>query len=128
NWAVAANSNSYSEQVWPADYSDRNAPYPSENNDPAIAPNRDPANAYIWDRLAAAKISFRNYGFYVDTQPDGTVKATDPVLDANTDHAFCGFDLACPDSPNSFGSLSANCGPPRFSEWKKEFDRYVVDN
>ena len=128
NWTVAANSNPYSEQVWPGNYSGRGAPYPSESNDPAIAPNRDPAQAYIWDRLAAGNVSFRNYGFYVNTQPDGSSKATDPVLDANTDHAFRGFDLACPDSPNSFTPRKANCGSPRFTEWKKEFDSYVAGN
>ncbi len=128
NWTVAANSNPYSEQAWPGNYSARGAPYPSESSDPAIAPNRDPAQAYIWDRLAAAKISFRNYGFYVQTQPDGSSKATDPVLDANTDHAFRGFDLSCPDSPNSFTPRIANCGSPRFAEWKKEFNGYVKGN
>jgi YVTN family beta-propeller protein len=127
NWTVAANSNPYSEQVWPGNYSGRGAPYPSESSDPATAPNRDPAQAYVWDRLAAAHpaIPFRNYGFYVDTQPDGSSKATDPVLDASTDHAFRGFDLACPDSPGSFAPRKANCGPARFAEWKKEFDNYV---
>lgn len=128
NWSVAANSNPYSEQVWPGNYSGRGAPYPSESSDPATAPNRDPAQAYIWDRLAAAKTSFRNYGFYVNTQPDGSSKGTDPVLDANTDHAFRGFDLACPDSPDSFTPRKANCGPPRFAEWKNEFDNYVKNN
>ncbi|MGH3779893.1 MAG: beta-propeller fold lactonase family protein [Pseudonocardiaceae bacterium] len=130
NWTVAANSNPYSEQVWPANYSPRGAPYPSESSDPATAPNRDPAQAYIWDRLAGAHISFRNYGFYVNTQPDGSSKATDPALDANTDPAFRGFDLACPDSPNSFTPRKANCGPAtaRFTEWKKEFDGYVAGN
>ncbi|MGH3671819.1 MAG: alkaline phosphatase family protein [Pseudonocardiaceae bacterium] len=128
NWTVAANSNPYSEQVWPGNYSGRGAPYPSESNDPATAPNRDPAQAYIWDRLAAANISFRNYGFYVDTQPNGSSKATDPVLDAKTDPAFRGFDLACPDSPNSFTPRKANCGPPRLAEWKREFDGYVQGN
>ncbi len=127
NWTVAANSNPYSEQVWPGNYSGRGAPYPSESSDPAIAPNRDPAQAYIWDRLAAANISFRNYGFYVD----GTSKATEPVLDANTDHDFRGFNLACPDSPNSFTPPpTANCGPrtARFSEWQHEFNSYVAGN
>jgi YVTN family beta-propeller protein len=128
NWTVAANSNPYSEQVWPANYSPRGAPYPSESSDPATAPNRDPAQAYIWDRLAAANISFRNYGFYVNTQPDGSSKATDPLLDAHTDHAFRGFDLACPDSPNSFTPRKTTCGPPRYTEWKKEFDSYVTGN
>jgi YVTN family beta-propeller protein len=127
NWTVAANSNSYAEQVWPGNYSDRNAPYPSESSDPAIAPNRDPAKAYIWDRLAENHVSFRNYGFYVDTQRDGSSKATDPVLDANTDRHFRGFDLDCPDSPRSFPAVaSAKCGNPRFTEWNKEFDKYVA--
>jgi YVTN family beta-propeller protein len=128
NWTVAANSNPYAEQVWPANYSGRGAPYPSESGDPATAPNRDPAQAYIWDRLAAARISFRNYGFYVDTQPDGTSKATDPLLNANTDPAFRGFDLACPDSPNSITPRKDNCGSPRYTEWKREFDGYVAGN
>jgi hypothetical protein len=121
---VAANSNPYSEQVWPGNYSGRGAPYPSESGDPAIAPNRDPANAYIWDRLAAADISFRNYGFYVDSASN----ATDTVLNGNTDHDFRGFGLACPDSPGSFTPPPGkDCGPrtARFSEWKKEFDGYV---
>ncbi|MGH3770903.1 MAG: alkaline phosphatase family protein [Pseudonocardiaceae bacterium] len=126
NWTVAANSNPYSEQVWAGNYSGRGAPYPTESGDPAIAPNRDPAQAYIWDRLAASKISFRNYGFYVTTQPDGTSQATDPVLDARTDHSFRGFDLSCPDSPNSVTPRSASCGVPRFTEWRKEFDGYVT--
>jgi YVTN family beta-propeller protein len=131
NWTVAANSNPYSEQVWPGNYSGRGAPYPSESSDPAIAPNRDPAQAYIWDRLAAAHISFRNYGFYVSTQPDGTSQATDRVLDASTDHNYRGFDLACPDSPNSFTPRKANCGgrfPDRFTEWQTEFNNYVQNN
>ena len=47
NWSVAANSNQYVEGAWPANYSGRNHSYPSESNDPNIAPNRDPNNAYI---------------------------------------------------------------------------------
>ncbi|PZS39175.1 MAG: phosphoesterase, partial [Pseudonocardiales bacterium] len=126
NWAVAANSDPYSEQVWSANYSERNGPYPSENGDPATAPNRDPSQAYIWDRLANAGISFRNYGFYVEARPDGSVKAQDPVLDANTDHTFHGFNLRCPDAPNTFIPRSPDCGPARLTEWKEEFDGYVA--
>jgi YVTN family beta-propeller protein len=124
NWTVAANSNPYSEQTWPSNYSGRGAPYPSESSDPATAPNRDPAQAYIWDRLAAAHISFRNYGFYVDDASH----ATDKVLNDNTDHAFRGFDLACPDSPNSFSPRKSSCGDARITEWKKEFKNYVANN
>lgn len=124
NWTVAANSNSYSESLWPADYSDRHAPYPSDGVDPATAPNRDPANAYIWDRLAEAGVSFRNYGFYVSRTNDSQMVAADPVLDENTDHNYLGFDLHCPDNPDTFLPRAAYC-TPRITEWQNEFDQYV---
>src|SRR5262249_9441890 len=122
---VAANSNPYSEDLWPADYSGRNAPYPSESSDPAIAPNTTPADAYIWDRLADAGISFRNYGFYVSPNAGNQEVAADPVLDAQTDHAYRGFDMNCPDAPGTFSPLSPTCGLPRVSEWLNEFNQYV---
>jgi phospholipase C len=124
NWVVAANSNPYSEQTWPANYSGRNHPYPSENNDPNIAPGRDPNNSYIWQRLAAKGVSFRNYGFYVGRDATGQYVAGDPVLNANTDHAFTGYNLSCPDSPDTRPASSAACGPPRFTEWQREFAQY----
>jgi YVTN family beta-propeller protein len=127
NWVVAGNSNSYSEQTWVANYSGRNHPYPSENNDPAIAPQK-PDDAYIWQRMAKANVSFRNYGFYVGRNSAGQFVAGDPVLDASTDHNFTGFNLACPDSA-TVAKPAASCGPKsRFAEWKKEFDGYVAGN
>ncbi|WP_018332049.1 SMP-30/gluconolactonase/LRE family protein [Actinomycetospora chiangmaiensis] len=127
NWSVAANSNPYAEAVWPSNYSDRNAPYPSESGDPATAPNRDPADAYIWDRLGAANIPFRNYGFYVDHDTKTNQNsAADPVLNASTDHAYRGFDLKCPDAPNTFVPLDPTCGPSRFEQWQSEFTGYVA--
>ena len=126
NWAVAANSNHYSETGWPANYSGRNHSYPSESADPAIAPNSDPANAYIWDRLANANVSFRNYGFYVNGST-GNFAAADPKLNANTNHSFRGFDLGCADSAGSF-TQAATCGTPRVDEWLKEFNGYVASN
>jgi YVTN family beta-propeller protein len=115
SWTVAANSNPYTEQLWPSYYSKRGAPYTSESSDPAIAPNRDPAHAYIWDRLADAHVSFRNYGFFMDLDTEGPdVKAQDPVLDAATDHNFRKFDLACPDAPNTFLRTAATADQPEF--------------
>ena len=126
NWTVAANSNSYSEQHWPANYSHRGAPYPTESGDPATAPNRDPSQAYIWDRLADAHISFRNYGFYVDLdEPNNVARPHDPLLDANTDHKFHRYDLGCPDAANTF-TPHGDCGSDRVTEWKNEFDNYVA--
>jgi hypothetical protein len=126
NWAVAANSNPYSEQHWPAYSSHRGAPYPSESGDPATAPNRDPSQAYIWDRLADAHISFRNYGFYIDLdEPNNTARPHDPLLDANTDHNFHRYGLGCPDAANTF-TPHGDCGAARVTEWKNEFDNYVA--
>ncbi|MGB8651917.1 MAG: bifunctional YncE family protein/alkaline phosphatase family protein [Mycobacteriales bacterium] len=125
NWAVASGSPLYTESLWPSNYSDRGAPYPSEEDDPATAPNHDPKDAYIWDRLADKGISFRNYGFYVNPDARGRSVATDPRLDARTDHAYTGFDLACPDNADTFRARKATCGTPRYDAWKSEFDGYV---
>jgi YVTN family beta-propeller protein len=128
NWVVAGNSNPYSEQGWPANYSGRNHSYPSENNDPAIAPQK-PADAYIWQRLAKAGVSFRNYGFYVGRNAAGQYVAGDPVLNANTDQAFPGFNQACPDAPGTFAPQSTSCpATDRFTAWKREFDQYVAND
>jgi hypothetical protein len=108
--------------MWPANYSGRKGSYPSETHDPAIAPNSNVDDAYVWQRLQQKGISFRNYGFYVEAGN----KAGDPVLDANTDHAFDGYNLACPNNPDTFTPRSATCGTPRFTEWKREFDQYVA--
>jgi YVTN family beta-propeller protein len=127
NWAVAGNSNPYSEQGWPANYSGRNHDYPSESANPAIAPQK-PDNAYIWQRLAKADVSFRNYGFYVNRNAAGQFVADDPVLNAATDHAFAGYNLSCPDAPDTFPAAPAACGPQaRISEWKHEFEAYVAN-
>jgi YVTN family beta-propeller protein len=125
NWTVAAGSPLYTESLWPSNYSGRGAPYPSEEGDPAIVPNRDPKDAYLWDRLADKGVSFRNYGFYVNTTKGNVNTAYDPVLDARTDHHYRGFDLSCPDNSDTFAPLSTDCGTPRFAEWKSEFDGYA---
>lgn len=124
NWTVAANSNPYSEQGWPANYSGRNHTSPSENGDPAIAPNKDPEHAYIWQRLHDKGVGFRNYGFYVDADASGKAVAEDPVLNAGTDHDFGPYDLSCPDSAATFPARGSTCGSPRIEEWKKEFAQY----
>ncbi|HEX5494998.1 MAG TPA: beta-propeller fold lactonase family protein, partial [Mycobacteriales bacterium] len=127
NWDVAANSNPFTEHTWSSTYSGRNLLTDDQHDDPATAPNRDPADAYIWDRLADAHISFRNYGFYTAPDEHNRQVAPDPRLDESTDDAYRDFDLECPDSPGSFAARSPDCGRPRFSEWKREFDRYVRD-
>ena len=124
SWTVAANSNLYTEQLWPAYYSGRGAPHESESADPATAPNRDPRNAYIWQRLARARIGFRNYGFYTRTDSSGHTTAVDPILAPHTDPDFRGFDMRCPDSAGTFAPLIPNCGTARVDAWLEEFRRY----
>jgi YVTN family beta-propeller protein len=121
NWAVAANSNPFAEQEWPANYSSRRGVYTSEAGDPGLAPNRNPADAYIWQRLAAAHVSFRNFGFYVNTNSAGVTIGTDPVLQAGTDPAFRGYDLSCPDSSGTFPARAARCGAGRVDTWLADF-------
>ncbi|HEY8717465.1 bifunctional YncE family protein/alkaline phosphatase family protein [Pengzhenrongella sp.] len=126
NWAASANSNPYAEQMWPANYSGRKAPYPSENADPENAAQQ-PDDTYVWQRLAKAGVSFRNYGFYVQSLAGKSV-AYDPVLDAQTDHDYRGFDMSCPDSAGTFTALKATCGAPRVDEWSKDFKASVAAN
>jgi YVTN family beta-propeller protein len=124
NWVASANSNPYAEQMWPANYSGRKAPYPSENGAPENAA-QDPDNTYVWQRLAKAGVSFRNYGFFV-SNTGGTFTAPDPVLNAQTDHEYHGYDLNCPDSSGTFTPLNAGCGTPRVDEWSKDFTANVA--
>jgi phospholipase C len=49
---------------------------------------------------------------------------SDKTLDAHTDPAFVGFDLACPDSPGTFAPRRTGCGLPRYAEWEREFAAY----
>jgi YVTN family beta-propeller protein len=124
NWVVAGNSNPYTEAMWPARYSHRGGVYDAETNEPAIAPNATGEDSYVWQRLEEAGITYRNYGFYV--RPDN--HAYDAALDAHTDADFRGFDLSCPDNPDTFTPRSSSCGTPRMSEWKREFDQYVAND
>jgi YVTN family beta-propeller protein len=125
NWSVSANSNPYAESMWPSRYSGRGGTFPSDSDDPAIVGNRTRKDAYLWQRLAESGVSFRNYGFYVTRNRVGRMVAADPVLNARTDHRFQDFDLRCPNNPDTFEPRRRGCGIPRFTEWKREFDRYV---
>ena len=127
NWSTGANSNPYVEQTWPANYSGRNRPYDFEGGNAATAPNRDPSDAYLWDRLADAGVSFRNYGFFKSGHDFNAGFSTpDPRLVANDDAAFWGYDLHCPDSSGTFTPLGP-CGAPRVDEWLREFTEHVAN-
>jgi DNA-binding beta-propeller fold protein YncE len=82
----------------------------------------------VWNRLAAGGVSFRNYGFYVNPDANNQQVATDPALNANTDHNYRGYDLNCPENPDTFAPRSTKCGTARITEWQREFDSYVAGN
>ena len=129
NWVTGAASNPYVEQTWEANYSPRGRSYDFEGGNPATAPNADPTNAYLWDRLANAGVSARNYGFFKFGHTlNGSPGKADPRLAAIDDPSYNGYDLKCPDSAGTFTpAASANCGTPRVDEWLKEFDHYTQD-
>jgi hypothetical protein len=127
NWSVGANSNPYVEQTWTGNYSGRNHPYDYEGGNYATAMNSNPLDSYIWDRLADANVSFRNYGFYeTDNHLNTGVNPADPRLAANTDPNYYGWDLRCPDGSGTFTPLMT-CNT-RYDEWLREFNQYVADN
>jgi len=135
NWVTASNSNNYVEQTWEANYSPRNKAYDYEGGNPATAPNRRISDAYLWDRLAAKNVSFRNYGFYkFGTVLNGTTADgrqlpgayVDPVLKNNTAPTFAGYDLSLRDSYQPGQAYDLATGKaPRMAAWKAEFDKYV---
>src|SRR5262249_14013127 len=124
NWATGALANTYVQKAFPPDYStgDRGRPYDFEGGNLATSPGPDPNNAFVWDKLTNAAISYRNYGFRVF---HGHVASTEPKLLPNTDLNFQGFDLSKPDS---FAALFGPAQRPRIDEWLKDFNQYVAGN
>ena len=126
NWVSQANSNPWSEEMWPPNYSGRGAPYPAENNDPESRAKKH--DSYFWEHLSKNNISFRNYGFYTTLDKKGKAHGVDKkVLDPNTDHDSISWTLNCPDSARSFIPRALNCGlKSRVDEWKSDFNELVA--
>jgi DNA-binding beta-propeller fold protein YncE len=95
-------------------------------------PGNEINTGYLWDQALRAKLSVRNYGFFMDTLRYGGAIPNDPVnslaayhtpfasgtivafptsvsLTPHTDLYFRGFDNACPDYY-------------RYTEWARDFD------
>src|SRR5262249_5607348 len=124
NWLTGGLANTYIQRAQPQDYSngDRNRPYDFEGGNFATSPGRNPQDAFIWDKLSDAGISYRNYGFRVF---HGHVASTEPRLLPNTDLNFQGFDLSKPDAVPDLIVTGVN-QPTRIAEWLKEFNNYVA--
>jgi YVTN family beta-propeller protein len=99
NRAVAAIAPDYTQRLWPSYSAGRRKIYDFEGQEPANAP---PAG-YLWTAAAQAGLSFRNYGFFVDSrkepEADGTqiTGVRDPILAPVTDPNYRGPDPGYPD-------------------------------
>jgi YVTN family beta-propeller protein len=124
NWLTGGLANTYVQKAYPQDYSngDRNRPYDFEGGNFATSPGPNPQDAFIWDKLSDAGISYRNYGFRVFR---GHVASTEPRLAANTDLNYQGFDLSKPDSVPDLIVTGVD-QPTRIAEWLNEFNNYVA--
>jgi YVTN family beta-propeller protein len=122
--------------------------YDLEGGNFATSPGANPHDAFIWNKLSDANISYRNYGFRVSTSvdangnvtntvamdPTGTF-STEPKLLANTDLNYFGYNTQLPDSTLQAGYRTATTinGQPttiqtRIDEWLKEFNAFVAGN
>jgi hypothetical protein len=96
-------------------------------------PDDETGAGFLWDSALRAKLSVRNYGFYIELSrysksPDGT-----PALPLLHDPAATGVRVAVPTNPRlyditdpyfrSFDMRFADYW--RFKEWEHEFDKYV---
>ncbi len=123
NWSTAAYATDYLEKTVPSNYSGRGRSYDYEGTNRGFArrdvPDDDvsePAQGYLWDAAARARITFRNYGEFVvtDTSHGHVVYIGDkPFLAANTNPDYPGFDLSLRDQT-------------RMDVWIREFNGYVA--
>ena len=102
-WSMGAYATDFVEKNWPLTYrggGKNKIGYPSEGAYDYI---ERPAGGYIWDRAAEAKVTYRNYGEWIDNgrmNKDGTFEPGKPrvkALEGHFDPGFRGYDLDYPD-------------------------------
>ena len=64
NWSTAAIAPDYVQKMWPNSYAGRRKLYDYEGQEPTALP---PAG-YLWTNAAAAGVSMRNYGYFVNNR------------------------------------------------------------
>jgi hypothetical protein len=99
SWANGAYANDYIQRNWPLDYNWYRRPYDFggfDVNENASLPGRDPGeDSYLWDGLAEAGVSYRNFGFFMDNPVN--IPKNMPNLVGHTDMKYPGWDLLVPD-------------------------------
>jgi len=112
-WSSAANANTYNQKNWPLDYGSAGRLYDFGgfgDAETAAFPGNDPTESFLWDRLSAKGISYRNYGFFVNGAPV-EVDASMVHLRGKTSLTYPGWDLDVPDQA-------------RVDDWLREFRRF----
>ncbi len=98
-WSMAGYASEFVEKTWPVNYGhgDRGShvPYAAEAHFTAALPSL----GYLWDRAAAAGVSYRSYGEFTENpeRPGGAVWTNLPALRGHIDTAFRGWDIAYQD-------------------------------
>jgi len=99
NWSTAAIASDYVQKLWPNSYAGRRKFYDYEGQEPAALP----AAGYLWTNAASARLSLRNYGYFVGNRPEPGADGVqvdvvrDPILRSVTNLRYRGFDLNYPD-------------------------------
>ena len=154
NWSTAGVADEFTSRNVVYSYTGHSHPYDFEGTNNGVAPDRaglpdaaTPPGGYLWDGAARAKVSLRNYGFFMD---DVKLPRRDPEVGAAglenepTKKALLGkssadfrfFDEDYSDGEirlrynlAPFASQRQGYGkrnfPSRISAWRYEFDGYV---
>jgi DNA-binding beta-propeller fold protein YncE len=96
-WSMGAYATDFVEKNWPLNYGhggSKKFPYPSEGVFAIAAP----AGGYLWDRAAAAGVSYRSYGeFTLSPTAKEPGKAKVKALEGHFDPQYHTFDMNYPD-------------------------------
>ncbi|HLX12127.1 MAG TPA: hypothetical protein VKS81_04875, partial [Bacteroidota bacterium] len=109
SWSTGAYVTDYIEKTLPTYYGNHGGKYDFE----AANPTSRPSVGYIWDDCTANRVTFRDYGEYVDVPPKvgDTVRAEMPSQEGLVAPLFRGWDLDYSDVD-------------RVKEWDRELTEY----
>lgn len=152
-WSTAGMVSAYGSRNTPYNYSGRGRSYDTEGSNNGVPVDligmpdvARPAGGYLWDKALEHGVSFRNYGFYLQSNDPSdkrndvlkSVKDNTPTkraLIGRSDDDFRHYDLSYADSeawiehgvsaPKQLKAYGSKGSPSRFSEWKAEFDGFV---
>jgi len=112
NWSTAAYSTDYVEKSWPSNYAGRGAPYEFEGGQPTASPSA----GYLWNLCLRHGVTFRDYGEFVDSNPDLSKPNTvrEKALLGHFDPMYRGWDLNYSDVE-------------RYNEWNRDFTALLAN-